>query len=227
MLHRDNASRTLTAVLVFTAQQATGATAFAYFGPQYFQLLVGKHGNTDLLLTAIFGAVKVVSCGLFVIFVAERVSRKGILTGGGVFMAVCQITTAFVVKTHPVPEDPHLTASGIGTISLIYLFVTAYNFSWGPLPWPYVSEIFPTRTREFGMAIGVASQWLFNFVFSLTTPYMIRSLGWATFLMWGVFDVIIAFYAWFGLVETKNRSLEDIAHSAGGSASHDGRGRKT
>ena len=135
MLRKDDASRTLTAVLVFTAQQATGATAFAYFGPQYFQLLVGKHGNTSLLLTAIFGAVKVISCGLFVIFVAERVSRKSILTGGAIFMAACQITTAAVVKTHPVLDDPQVTVSGVATIALIYLFVMAYNFSWGPLPW--------------------------------------------------------------------------------------------
>lgn len=215
MLHKTNAKRTMTAILVFTSQQATGATAFAYFGPQYFQLLVGKSGNTDLLLTAIFGAVKVVACGLFVVFVAERVSRKGILTAGALFMAACQITTAAVVRAYPPPEDPHITTSGVATIALIYLFVTAYNFSWGPLPWPYVSEIFPTRTREPGVALGVASQWLFNFVFSLTTPYMIQHLGWGTFLLWGLFDAVIALYSWFGLLETKNMSLEEIAHSGG------------
>lgn len=93
-------------------------------------------------------------------------------------MAACQITTAAVVKTHPAGEgeDGAITSAGIATIALIYLFVIAYNFSWGPLPWPYVSEIFPTRTREPGIAVGVASQWLWNFVFSLTTPYMIENL---------------------------------------------------
>lgn len=93
-------------------------------------------------------------------------------------MAACQISTAAVVKTHPggEGEDGAITSAGIATIALIYLFVIAYNFSWGPLPWPYVSEIFPTRTREPGIAVGVASQWLWNFVFSLTTPYMIEDL---------------------------------------------------
>lgn len=71
------------------------------------------------------------------------------------------------------------------------------------------------------MAIGVGSQWLFNFVFSLTTPYMIRSLGWATFLLWGLFDVAIAALAFVFLQETKGLSLEAIAHqqfSRGGAA---------
>lgn len=149
---------------------------FAYFGPQYFKLLVGNEGDSALLLTAIFGAIKVAACLAFVLFVADTVNRRSILTGGALFMAACQISTAAVVKTHPA-EDGAITPSGIATIALIYMFVIAYNFSWGPLAWPYISEIFTTRTREPGISVGVASQWLWNFVFSLTTPYMIKNLG--------------------------------------------------
>ena len=215
MLQKGNATRTFTAIAVFTAQQATGATAFAYFGPQYFKLLVGNKGNSDLLLTAIFGAIKVAACSIFVIFVADSVPRRKILTGGALFMAICQCSCAAVVKTHAAPGDGTVTSSGIATIALIYLFVIAYNFSWGPLPWPYVAEIFPTRTREPGVAVGVASQWLFNFVFSLTTPYMIKHMGWGTFLLWGLFDFLIAVYSWFGLAETQGKSLEEITHLDG------------
>ncbi|KAL1304458.1 hypothetical protein AAFC00_003453 [Neodothiora populina] len=209
----DNFKRTCTAFAVFTAQQATGATAFAYYGPQYFKLLVGNKGNSDLLLTAIFGAVKVAACLTFVLFVAERVPRKAILIGGAAFMAACQISTAAVVKTHPAPGDGTVTPSGIATIALIYLFVIAYNFSWGPLPWPYVSEIFPTRIRESGIGIGVASQWLWNFVFSISTPYMIKNIKWGTFLLWGLFDLVIAIGVWFFLTETRGLSLEQITHT--------------
>jgi len=213
MLQGENWQRTFIAAAVFTAQQATGATAFAYYGPQYFKLLVGNKGNSDLLLTAIFGAIKVAACALFVLFVADKFTRRAILAGGAIFMAACQITTAAVVQTHPAPGDGHITHSGIATIALIYLFVIAYNFSWGPLPWPYVTEIFPTRTREPGIAVGVASQWLFNFVFTLTTPYMIKNIGWGTFLLWGLFDFVIAFFSWFVLTETKGKSLEEITIS--------------
>lgn len=177
MIERKNFHRTLTAIAVFTAQQATGATAFAVYGPQYFKLLVGSRGNSDLLLTAIFGAIKVAACGTFVLFVADNVDRRKILTGGALFMAACQITTAAVVKERPARGDGVVTSSGIATIAFIYMFVIAYNFSWGPLPWAYVSEIFPTRVREPGIAIGVGSQWLFNFVFSISTPYMISNMG--------------------------------------------------
>ena len=245
LLHGDNFKRVFTAFAIFAAQQATGATAFAYFAPQYFRLLVGS-GNKDLLLTAVFGAVKVLACGAFVLFVSERVGRRNVLIGGAVLMAACQITTAAVDRAFPPPEEGSVTSSGVLTVVLIYLFVIAYNFSWGPLPWPYVSEyvppqpsldrildfeysvicgafsleltldtdrIFPSRIREPGVAVGVASQWLFNLVFSLTTPYMMSNLGWGTFLLWGVFDIVIAVLAFLFLQETKGLSLEAIAHT--------------
>lgn len=117
----ENLKRTCTAAVIFTAQQATGATAFAYYGPQYFKLLVGNKGNSDLLLTAIFGAIKVAACSIFVLFIAERVARKQILVIGALFMAVFQITAAAVLKTHPAQGDGVVTSSGIATIAMIYL----------------------------------------------------------------------------------------------------------
>lgn len=139
LLQPDNFKRVFAAFAIFLAQQATGATAFAYFGPQYFKLLVGP-GTRNLLLTAIFGAVKVVACGIFVLFVSERVGRRNVLIAGAVFMSACQITTAAVNKTSPPPAGGDVSSSGIALVALIYLFVVAYNFSWGPMPWPYVSE---------------------------------------------------------------------------------------
>jgi sugar porter (SP) family MFS transporter len=211
----DNLKRTITAAVVFVAQQSTGATAFATYGPQYFKLLVGSKGNNDLLLTAIFGAIKVAACLTFVVFVAERVNRRVVLVAGALGMAACQISTAAVVKAKPPPGDATITSSGIATVALIYLFVMIYNFSWGPLPWPTVSEIFPARTREAGIGIAVSSQWLFNFVYSISTPYMIKNMGFGTFLFWGLADLVIAGGAWFFLEETRGRSLEEITHTEG------------
>lgn len=74
-------------------------------------------------------------------------------------------------------------------------------------------RIFPARIREPGIAVGVGSQWLFNFVFSLSTPYMMTGMGgWGTFLLWGVFDAVIAVLTFLFLRETKGLSLETIAH---------------
>lgn len=220
LTHRPNVHRLLLGFGIFLAQQSTGATAMAYFGPQFFAMLVGP-GDKNLLLTGVFGAVKVIACFVFVVFVAERFGRRPLLIGGAAIMAACMVATASLVKTHPPPPPPSkaseqqgnssgIPASAIATILLIYLNITAFNLSWGPLPWPCISEIFPTRIREPGVALGVASQWFFNFVWSFSTPFIMAGLGWATFLLFGVLDLLFAGFVWGFLKETKGLSLEEI-----------------
>ena len=50
LLEPANRFRIITAFCIFLGQQCTGMTALAYFGPQFFKLLVGG-GNQDLLIT--------------------------------------------------------------------------------------------------------------------------------------------------------------------------------
>lgn len=209
LLEWPNAHRMLLGFGLFLAQQSTGSTALAYFGPQFFSLLVGP-GDKNLLLTGIFGAIKVVACLLFVLFISDRFGRRPLLMAGAIFMAACMITTSAVVKTHKPPGNGTVTSAGIATVALLYLNIIAYNLSWGPLPWPCTSEIFPTRIREPGVAFGVGSQWLFNFVWSFSTPYIMSSIGWGTFLLFGILDIAIFGFVFFCVKETANKTLEEI-----------------
>lgn len=208
LLEWSNLHRLLISGGLFLAQQSTGSTALAYFGPQFFSLLVGP-GDKNLLLTGIFGAIKVVACLIFVVFLSDRFGRRPLLASGAAFMAVCMLVTAAVVKEYP-PQDGVGTLAGVATVALIYLDIIAYNFSWGPLPWPYTSEIFPTRIREPGVAFGVGSQWLFNFIWSFSTPYIMAGIGWATFLLFGLLDILIVAFTFFCLKETAGKTLEEI-----------------
>jgi len=118
-----------TAFWVFLAQQSTGATAFAYYAPLYFKLLINGDANKNLLITGFFGAVKVIACGFFVFFLAERVGRRKALICGAIGMAACHISASAIVKTHPATGQA--TPYAEGTVALIYLFVMIYNMSWG------------------------------------------------------------------------------------------------
>ncbi|KAK0654654.1 putative quinate permease [Lasiodiplodia hormozganensis] len=205
------------AFALFMAQQATGATAFAYYSPQYFNLLTGNDETRSLLLSGIFGAVKVIACFAFVCLAADRFTRKFNLASGAFAMAATQIVTAAVLKHKPIDDSAaaDVPPAAKATVAMIYLFVMIYNFSWGPLPWPYCSELFSNRYREVGVAVGVSSQWLFNFVFTISTPYMIDSMGWGTFLLWGLFDIIIGFGTIVLAKETRGLSLEKTGQPKG------------
>lgn len=85
-----------------------------------------------------------------------------------------------------------------------------YCFSWGPIAWVYVSEIFPTRSRAAGVSIAVATQWLFNFVISKVVPYFeVRLPNGKLFFMFGSINFVMATYAFF-LPETRGLSLEEM-----------------
>lgn len=68
-------------------------------------------------------------------------------------------------------------------MALIYLFVVAYSLSWGPLVWVYMGEIFPTRLRDYGMAICSMMVWLMNYVVSKIAPIAILNIGWKTWMV--------------------------------------------
>lgn len=79
--------------------------------------------------------------------------------------------------------------------------------SFGPVSWLYMSEIFSNRTREIGIAVGTATQWLFNFVFSQATPHAVDNLGWRTFLMFAIFNWALVVYSWLVIKEVSTLML--------------------
>lgn len=119
---------------VMAAQVCTGANALAYFSPQFFALVAGE-GTESLLISGVFGAVKIVSCAAFVLFLSERLGRRLAFCGGAALMSACLLCVAVVVKVRPPPGDGVVTGAGVAVIALIYLSIMVYNMSWGPLGW--------------------------------------------------------------------------------------------
>ncbi|KAJ5917190.1 hypothetical protein N7466_010744 [Penicillium verhagenii] len=218
LMQPANRYRLLLAALMFCGQQCTGMTALAYYGPQFFKIIVGNDSSRSLLVTGLFGAEKFVTVGTYILFFSEMWGRKPTLLVGNVLMACCFITVTVVNKTtDSLDAAGNPSSAGIATVFMIFLSNSIYQFSWGPIPWPYTTEIFPSRIREIGSSVAVSSQWLFNFLFSLTTPYMIKAWGTYTFLFYAGLDIVMAISVWFFVKETRGKSLEEmesIFHSA-------------
>ncbi|KAK1814131.1 hypothetical protein LTR12_011489 [Friedmanniomyces endolithicus] len=209
LMEPANRYRLLLAFGIFLGQQCTGMTALAYFAPQFFKVLVGA-GSQNLLITGLFGAEKFIMCGTYILFFSEKWNRRPTLYISGLLMACCFVIVNVVNKTTPGPKNHQATPAGIATVAMVFLTNSIYQFSWGPLPWPYAAEIFPTRIREVGTSVGVSTQWLFNFLFSLVTPYMIASWGSYTFTFYAILDITMATLVFLFLKETKGKSVEEM-----------------
>jgi len=126
-------------------------------------------------------------------------------------MASMMFIIGAVLVTHPPnPNNGTVSSASIAMVAMIYLYVIGYSASWGPVPWVYLSEVFPTRLRSYGVGMGAATQWLFNFVITKITPEAVNHIGWRTFLMFGIFCLAMGIFATFFIKETKGKSLEEI-----------------
>lgn len=125
-------------------------------------------------------------------------------------MMAMMLIIGAVLHTHPPVNEDVVSPASLAMVVMIYLFVIGYSASWGPIPWVYLSEIFPTRLRSYGVGMGAATQWLFNFCITEITPNAINHIGWRTFLMFGIFCASMGVWVFFFIKETKGRSLEDM-----------------
>jgi hypothetical protein len=112
----------------------------AYFAPQIFGVLVGS-GSQDLLITGLFGAQKFITCGAYILLVSERWGRRPTFWVAPLFMGTLFIIVCIVNKTTTNAEGVINRGAGIGTVVLIFLTNSIYQFSWGPLPWAYTAEV--------------------------------------------------------------------------------------
>ncbi|KAJ0332313.1 hypothetical protein COL5a_002021 [Colletotrichum fioriniae] len=64
--------------------------------------------------------------------------------------------------------------------------------------------------RMLCVAITTADQWLWSFIVSRTTPYMITSLGYGTYMFFGALMILMGVWAFFFVPETKGLTLEDM-----------------
>lgn len=73
------------------------------------------------------------------------------------------------------------------------------------------------------VSLTTAMQWLSSFVVSRTTPYMITGLGYGTYMVFASLMVIMGFWAFFFIPETKgshSSSLKRVFLTVNSQVSH-------
>lgn len=151
-----------------------------------------------------------ITTGIFLIIGIDKLGRRKSLIFGAAWMATMMFIIGGVLHNKPPTNVNKVSPASLAMVVMIYLYVIGYSASWGPIPWVYLSEIFPTRLRSYGVGMGAATQWLFNFVITEVTPNAVAHIGWRTFLMFGIFCSANGVWVFFFVRETKGRSLEDM-----------------
>ena len=177
-------------------QQIIGINAVLYFAPRIFESM-GVSNN--MLFTVIMGVINI-TFTLVAVFSVEKIGRKPLLITGSLGMAIGALGVAL----------SNVVDLGILPVICIMVYSASFMFSWGPICWVYISEIFPNTIRSQATAIAVAFQWIFNFIVSSTfVPIYTRS-PFLAYALYGVICIGAAIFVWKIVPETKGKTLEEM-----------------
>lgn len=102
-------------------------------------------------------------------------------------LAICIQRLSAAGNNASVSEDTaSFTGYGIVAVLMVNIFALAFGWSLGPISWNVCSEIFPTQIKAQCCAITTCTQWLFQIVIASTTPILLNSFGWATYVFYAV-----------------------------------------
>ncbi|PTI39943.1 MFS transporter [Staphylococcus succinus] len=184
-------------------QQIIGINAIIYYAPSIFSK-AGLGDATSILGTVGIGTVNVLVT-IIAIMIIDKIDRKRLLVIGNIGMVASLLIMAILIW-----------AIGIQSSSLIIiicltLFIIFFGFTWGPVLWVMLPELFPMRAR--GAATGIAalvlsigSLLVAQFFPILTDVLPVEQV----FLIFAVIGIGALIFVVKYLPETRGRSLEEI-----------------
>ena len=163
------------------------------------------------LVTAITSLINIAATVIGMTII-DRVGRKPMLLAGSVGMVVAQGGLTVLFGTAPMVGGSPVLGPVSGPLALVCanLFVVAFGVTWGTTSWVMLSEMFPNTMRGAGMAVGTATQWLSNFVVTVSFPVLLGINVGLVYGLFAFFAFVSFFFALKCMHETKGVALEDM-----------------
>ncbi|KAF8531542.1 general substrate transporter [Gautieria morchelliformis] len=206
--------RTGNGMMLQFIQQLNGQNFYYYYGDTFFQ----SAGTTlsPYVIQTILGGVSVVGT-VPALYLIESLGRRKSLLLGAFLEGLCSIIAGLVghfLLAPPGTPISQLTTrnkqGGNTLIAFAVLHVFSFNMFWGPTPWVYLGESFPLRVRAKSIALGSATNWIWNFLLSFFAPRIAAKIGPLILLIFFGMLVFGYVYVYLFVPETKGLTLEEV-----------------
>lgn len=199
-------------LLLATFQQFVGINIIFYYGETLWKL-AGVSESAALERNVVSGLVSIAAVFAAILLI-DKIGRKPLLLIGsaGMTVTLAAMTWAFSSAGHDATGNLQLAATP-GYVALVAanLYVIFFNFSWGPVMWVMLGEMFPNQIRGSALAVAGFAQWAANFAVVQSFPWMAENLGLAaTYAFYTVSAVISFFLVKAFIKETKGKELEEM-----------------
>jgi MFS family permease len=140
-------------------------------------------------------------------FKLDSMGRRKTMMIGSFGLGVCMMMVAALLSQI---HQPNGTSYASASVAFFFLYMLIHGMSINAVPWVYVPEILPLEARTKGTAIGVSSNWLWNFTVVMITPVIINRIQWKAYLIFMITNFLFIPVIYFYYPETSNLRLEDI-----------------
>ena len=201
-----------TGVLLAIFQQLVGINVIFYYSSELWQSV--GFSTTDSLSVTVITAVTNVVTTFLAIATIDRLGRRPLLLVGSVVITLSLGLMSWTFSVAPLVDGiPQLTgAPSLVALISANLFVFAFGFSWGPVMWVLLGEMFNNRIRAIALGLSATVNWIANFLISTTFPMLLKSSG--PELAYGIYataGAISFFFVLFLVRETRGKELEEMA----------------
>ncbi|WP_100444298.1 sugar porter family MFS transporter [Glycomyces xiaoerkulensis] len=198
-------------ILLSMFQQFVGINVIFYYSTSLWQSVGFSESNS--FLTSVFTSFVNIVGTIIAILLIDRLGRRRLLLSGSSVMLVTLATMAVTFSTATVDSEGDLALStGAGAVALVAanLYVLGFAFTWGPVVWVLLGEMFPNRIRASALGVAAAAQWISNWMITTTFPELAEiglSLAYGLYATFALLSLLFVFKA---VPETKGIELEDM-----------------
>ncbi|MDT8438999.1 MAG: sugar porter family MFS transporter [Wenzhouxiangellaceae bacterium] len=196
-------------------QQFTGINVVFYYGSVLWQ--AAGFSEADALLTNVISGSVNVGFTLLAIYLVDRIGRKPLLMIGAIGQAVMLGLLALIFATSASQGADGVQMGGSsGTLALLAAngYIAFFAFTWGPIMWVMLGEMFSNKFRGAALAVAGLTQWGSNFLITISFPVMLTSIGLGvSYGIYAAFGLLAFFVVRRFVTETRGRTLEDISLS--------------
>ncbi|MDT3993639.1 sugar porter family MFS transporter, partial [Mammaliicoccus fleurettii] len=186
-------------------QQIIGINAIIYYAPTIFSQ-AGLGDATAILGTVGIGSVNVIVT-IFAIMIMDKIDRKKLLITGNIGMVSSLLIMATLVWTIGLDS----TVGAWIIVACLTMFIIFFAFTWGPILWIVLPELFPMRARGAATGIATLSLSIGSLLVAQLFPILTSVMGIEqVFLIFAAIGILAMIFVIKYLPETRGRSLEEI-----------------
>lgn len=198
---------------IMAFQQLSGINSVIFYTTQIFQS-AGSQMDSGIQ-TIIVGVVSVVVTFVSTI-VVDRLGRRPLLLLSDFFMAIC---TTLLGLYFFLKDGLHHDVSSISWLPVLSVctFLVMFSLGFGPIPWMFMSEIFPRQITGYACSIACMVNWICVFTVTRSFSTIRDHFGsYGAFWLFSVISFIGTVFVFFLVPETKGKTLEEVQDELSG-----------